>query len=184
MTRPSGTRVLGVDPGSLVTGWGVLSGSVSRPHLEESGAIRLAASRTFAERLGRLGREMDALVSRLRPDVAAVETPFQGASARSALQLAHARGVILAVLANHRIEVVEYTPATVKKAVTGSGRADKQQIGHVVRQLLGRAVAPGHDTSDALAIGLCHLAAGAWRRAVTRSVKNPSESGESTDAVP
>jgi crossover junction endodeoxyribonuclease RuvC len=131
---------------------------------------------------------MDALVSRLCPDVAAVEAPFQGASARAALQLAHARGVILAVLANHRIEVVEYAPATVTKSVAGSGRADKEQVGHVVRQLLGSAVSPGHDASDALAIGLCHLAAGTWRRVVAGSVaskrvKRPAQSGDPTDVA-
>ena len=172
MTGPAGRaarRVLGIDPGSQVTGWGLLGGTAVQPCLLEAGVLRLGAG-DFPQRLALLQERLAELVSRLRPTVAAVESPFHGASARSALQLAHARGVILAVLAGAGVEVVEYTPASVKKAVTGSGRADKRQVAAMVGQLLGAAL-PGssHDLSDALALALCHLASAGHRTAVARA---------------
>jgi len=164
-------RVLGVDPGSRVTGWGLLTGSATRARLLEAGVLRLGA-RDFPLRLALLQNRLSELVSRLRPAVAAVETPFHGASARSALQLAHARGVVLAVLAASGVEVVEYTPATIKKAVTGNGRADKEQVACMVRRQLGCATPrTTYDLSDALAVALCHLASASFRGAVARARK-------------
>lgn len=172
MTRPAPgarLRVLGVDPGSRVTGWGLLGGSAAQARLIEAGVLRLGA-RDFPGRLALLQDRLSELVSRLRPTVAAVEAPFHGASARSALQLAHARGVVLAVLAASGVEVVEYTPATVKKAMTGNGRADKEQVAGMVRRQLGGALPEtSHDLSDALAVALCHLASAGFRGAVTRA---------------
>lgn len=172
MTRPAPgarLRVLGVDPGSRVTGWGLLGGSAAQARLIEAGVLRLGA-RDFPGRLALLQDRLSELVSRLRPTVAAVEAPFHGASARSALQLAHARGVVLAVLAASGVEVVEYTPATVKKAVTGSGRADKRQVASMVGRLLGEPPPQGsHDLSDALALAICHLASAAHGAAVARA---------------
>ena len=153
-------RILGVDPGSITSGWALLGGTPSRPRVLDSGVIPLKSSLPFSQRLATLHRTFEELLRGLRPETAAVEAPFHGASARAALQLAHARGVILAALGNAGVEVAEYSPATVKKAVTGNGRADKAQVDHMVgRLLLG---APGgerpHDLSDALAVALCHLA--------------------------
>lgn len=162
-------RILGIDPGSQVTGWGLLAGSAAEPRLLEAGVLRLGAG-DLAKRLALLQEQLAQLVSRLRPTAAAVESPFHGASARSALQLAHARGVILAVLAAAEVEVAEYTPATVKKAVTGSGRADKRQVASMVGRLLGGPPPSGsHDLTDALALALCHLASAAHRAAVSRA---------------
>jgi len=163
-------RVLGVDPGSLNTGWGVLSGNPSRPGVVECGLIRLAPSQAFAQRLAVLQNALREVVARVQPTAAAVETPFHGASARSALQLAHARGVILAVLGDAGLSVTEYTPAAVKKSVTGDGRAEKSRISAVVIQLLGAAVEnERHDVHDALAVALCHLSTAAFLSAVERS---------------
>ncbi len=151
-------RILGVDPGSITTGWGFIGGSPSSPELLESGVIHLRGS-DFASRLAVLRREFEALVERLHPDTSAVESPFHGANARSALQLAHARGVILAGLAAAGIEVAEYSPATVKKSVTGSGRADKTQVQTMVYRLLATQLRDkSNDLSDALAVALCHQA--------------------------
>ena len=108
-----------------------------RVGLESCGAIRLRPSDDLASRLARLQDELERLVARLSPDGAAVETPFHGSSARSALQLAHARGVVLAVLGRAELSVGEYSPAQVKKAISGNGRADKAQVGAMVRRLLG-----------------------------------------------
>jgi crossover junction endodeoxyribonuclease RuvC len=162
--------VLGVDPGSLATGWGLLEGAPSDPVLVDYGCVRLDGRLPLASRLARLHRELAALVERLQPSVAAVESPFHGPSARSALQLAHARGVILAVLADAGIEIAEYTPTAVKKAVTGAGRADKEQVRQMVRRLLRRREGwESHDISDALAVALCHLTSSSYREAVGRA---------------
>jgi crossover junction endodeoxyribonuclease RuvC len=163
--------VLGVDPGSLKTGWAILAGSASEPRLLCCGVIRLPAESTLAERLKRLQLELQELVAEHRPAIAAVETPFHGKSSRSALQLAHARGAILACLALGNLEVAEYTPATIKKAVTGSGRADKQQV----RRMIARLVDPGaarlpSDATDAVAVALCHSASAGFTAAVARSI--------------
>ena len=163
-------RVLGVDPGSLSTGWGLIVERGGAPGLEDCGSIRLPAACGLPDRLARLQIELEALVARLAPDVAAVETPFHGSSARSALQLAHARGAILAVLARAGLPVAEYTPAQVKKAISGNGRAEKAQVGAMVERLLGLA-RPGapHDVADALAVAWCHLASARFVDAVQRA---------------
>jgi crossover junction endodeoxyribonuclease RuvC len=163
-------RVLGVDPGSLITGWGLLSGPATRPLVEDCGAIRLPRGQALAPRLALLHDELTRLIQRLEPDTAAVESPFHGKSPRAALQLAHARGVVLAALAQAGIEVAEYTPATVKQAITSNGRADKEQVRRMVVALLGQRLAEGPaDLADALAVGLCHLQTGAFQRAVRRA---------------
>jgi crossover junction endodeoxyribonuclease RuvC len=98
------------------------------------------------------------VVERHAPSEASVEAPFQGVSARSALQLAHARGVVLASLGVSGLRVFEYTPATIKKAVTGSGRAEKEQVEAMVSRLVAGADASGRsDIADAIAAALCHL---------------------------
>ena len=162
-------RVLGIDPGSWNTGWGLLDGSPSEPRLVDCGVIRLGKRGSFASRLSHLQGEISDLVDRVRPELAAVEAPFHGASARAALQLAHARGVVLAVLAGSGLEVAEYAPAAVKKAITGNGRADKRQVRKMVQALLGRAAeSRSNDVSDALAVSLCHLSCHGFREAVAR----------------
>ena len=155
---PPGTRILGIDPGSLHTGWGLLGGSFHRPTLIDSGVIRLGQAGSFPCRLAGLRASLEILLSRVAPTAAAVESPFQGINARSALQLAHARGVVLAALAGAGLEVVEYSPAEVKKSVTGTGRADKAQVEFMVGRTLG-ATAMGScgDRADAIAVALCHL---------------------------
>jgi len=127
--------------------------------LVAAGEIKLSDKLSFAQRLSRLHRDVTHLVAEFVPAVAAVEAPFHGVSARSALQLAHARGVILAVLGEADIPVFEYAPATIKKAVTGSGRAEKQQVQFMVRRLIrGADEYESEDVSDAMAAALCHLA--------------------------
>ena len=151
-------RVLGIDPGSLRTGWGLVTGGPSDARVVDCGVVTLGSRRPLPDRLATLYRGMEELIRRLEPSTAAVEAPFFGAGARSALQLAHARGVILAALGNAGVEVAEYSPATVKKSVTGSGRADKTQVGRMVVQLLRLSEPPApHDLSDALAVALCHM---------------------------
>ena len=167
--------ILGVDPGSVATGWGLVGGSGARPALIEAGVIRMAARLPFAERLHRLRCEFEGLLLRLRPAEAAVEAPFHGPNSRAALQLAHARGVVLAALGGAGVPVTEYAPASVKKAVTGSGSAEKAQVQAMIGRLLGLPRAPeSADEADALAVAICHLTGREYRERVAGAlVRSP-----------
>lgn len=163
-------RILGVDPGSLRTGWGLVEVEASRHTLVDCGVIRLASKGGLALRLESLRGEFETLVRKLAPTAAAVEAPFQGVNARAALTLAHARGVLLAVLAGSGVTVAEYAPAAVKKAVTGNGRAEKLQVQAMVGRLLGlRGPMDQPDLADALAVALCHAATESFGAAVSRA---------------
>lgn len=168
LVEPGSLRILGIDPGSLATGWGLVGGTAARPTLIDCAVIRTGASGTeLSERLSRLQRAVEEILDRLAPDCAAVEAPYHGVNARAALQLAHARGVILACLGALGIQTIEYAPATVKKAVTGNGRAPKQQVRLMVSRLLGARDLPGpNDITDALAVALCHASLERYRALV------------------
>jgi crossover junction endodeoxyribonuclease RuvC len=156
-------RILGVDPGTRCAGWAVIAGSVYKPELVACGEIRLPARLAFARRLADLHEGIAAVVAQHEPSDAAVEAPFHGISARSALQLAHARGVVLAALGAAQVPVYEYAPATIKQSVTGNGRAEKAQVAAMVGKLVtGGEACARPDVADAIATALCHLfAAGA-----------------------
>jgi crossover junction endodeoxyribonuclease RuvC len=122
------------------------------------GEIRLPERLAMADRLARLHTGIMSVVQEHAPTEAAVEAPFHGVSARSALQLAHARGVVLAVLGVSGLKVFEYSPATIKKAVTGTGRAEKEQVEAMVSRLVTGGCPPGKsDIADAIAAAICHL---------------------------
>ena len=147
--------ILGVDPGSVVTGWALVAGSPERPRVLACGVIKTSAKRPFGERLATIQDRFVEILAEHRPALAAVESPFHGVSARAALQLAHARGVILAALSRAGVSTVEYSPAKIKKTVTGSGRATKEQVAYMVERLAGTKTS-SHDLSDAIAVALCH----------------------------
>lgn len=152
-------RILGVDPGSECTGWALVGGTALAPRVIDCGEIRASSRAPFPERLAHLRLEFARIVEAAAPSTSAVESPFHGTNARSALQLAHARGVILSVLAEAGVCPVEYAPATVKKTVSGSGRADKDQVRAMVARLTGvRETSLKHDVADAIAVALCHQA--------------------------
>lgn len=149
-------RFLGIDPGSRVTGYGLVEQVGDRLRAIDCGHISCPAKLTLAERLARLAGELAAVVERGRPDVAVLESPFRGVNSRSLIVLAQARGALLATLAGQGIEVLEYAPAQVKTAVTGSGRADKRQVACMVQTLLGlHDPTLSADTTDALAVAIC-----------------------------
>jgi crossover junction endodeoxyribonuclease RuvC len=169
-------RIFGIDPGSERTGYGCVETDGHRHRLVACGAVRVKASDAFPARLARIHRELTALLETMRPECVAVESLFSAANARSALRLGHARGVAILAAVQAGCTVVEYTPAEVKRAVVGYGRADKQQVQQMVRLLLGLSVAPSpHDAADALAVAICHVQAlppvgvpgeaGAWHAA-------------------
>lgn len=148
--------VLGIDPGSRHTGYGLVE--VERGNLRalDHGRISCPAKDPVADRLAHLSRELSTLLDRWRPDAAALETPFHGINARSLVVLAQARGVLLAVLAERGVLIREYSPAEVKSAVTGSGRADKEQVSRMVRLVLTLPKPPSStDAADALALAVC-----------------------------
>ncbi len=162
--------MLGVDPGSVRTGWALVEGTARNPIMVGGDVISLPPKIGFHLRLAALMDRFEEVLDMRRPEVAVVESPFHGINARSALQLAHSRGVVLGVLGRRGIEVQEYSPATIKKTVTGSGRADKDQVRRMVQSVLAvRLQDPASDLSDALAAAYCHLAHEGLRAAIDRA---------------
>ena len=148
--------VLGVDPGSLRTGYGVVETDGRRHRLIETGTLAPERRLSLAEKLRDIHAGVSALIARLHPDALAVEDVFHAANTRTALVLGHVRGVVLLAGAERGVPVHEYPPATVKQQVTGFGRAEKSQVAFMVTRLLELAAEaePG-DATDALAVALC-----------------------------
>lgn len=167
-------RVLGIDPGSDRTGYGCVETSGTHHGLVTCGAVSTRGTAPFTEKLLRIHRELARLIEACRPECVAIETVFSAVNARSALKLGHVRGVAMLAAAEADVPVAEYTPAEIKRAVVGYGRAEKHQMQQMVRLLLGMAAVPSpHDVADALAVAICHLhhlgpAALAGRRAPAR----------------
>jgi crossover junction endodeoxyribonuclease RuvC len=147
--------VLGVDPGSHATGFGVIStGPVVR--MLGGGVIRAGKRASLSERLLTIHRELGAVIDQFRPEAMAVEDLFNARNARSSLVLGHARGVVLLAGAVAGLTVTEYAPREVKKALTGNGAAAKEQVRFMVMRLLALQDSPPLDQSDALAVALAH----------------------------
>ena len=151
-------RILGIDPGSINTGFGVVDYERGRLALVEQGSIATPRGATLPERLARIHRGVMDVISRTSPLAVAVETPFAGRNIASLVQLAQARGVILLAVEEARLELFEYSPRSIKSAVVGYGGAEKDQVAKMVRMLLpGCAmVKMSADASDALAVAICH----------------------------
>ena len=151
-------RIFGIDPGSERTGYGCVESDGRRHRLIVCGAISAAPSDSFPQRLARIHRELTAHLEACRPECVAVEDLFHASNARSALKLGHARGVAILAAVQAGCQVVEYTPAEVKRAVVGYGRAEKTQVQQMIKLLLGLDAPPSpHDAADALAVAICHL---------------------------
>lgn len=152
----SPVRILGLDPGSRHTGFGVIEQSRGRLTVVRFGRFSTPPRVELARRLAQLVTELDELVRELEPSRAALETPFQGLNPRSLIVLAQARGALLATLAGRNVAVREYTPTQVKGAVSGYGRASKEQVARMVEQILSldERIA-NEDASDALAVAIC-----------------------------
>lgn len=161
--------ILGLDPGSLHTGYGLIEcrGGATRPIA--AGRWSAPSKLDVADRLKILADGLDELLQRRRPDFAAMEKPFHGVNSRSVIVLAEARGALLLTLARSGLRIEEYSPAEVKSAVTGSGRAEKEQVARMVRVLLGLAdEAFPSDATDALAVALCSSQRQSLRRFTER----------------
>jgi len=155
-------RVLGVDPGSRATGWALVIAEGNKYHIESAGVVRPAGS-SRPRRLADLQRRLASIVNDLAPDCAAVESSFSGINPKSGLALAESRGVILAVLGCDDLPVSSYSPAQVKSAIVGHGRAEKRQIKYMVVRLLNLDATPQADTADAMAVALTHIHLGSWK---------------------
>lgn len=168
-------RVLGIDPGSEVTGWGVVEGDARRYRVVEYGVVKASPRERFSARLLKVHEGVVALLEKFRPDVCAVEESFFAVNPKTALKLGHVRGVVLVAAERAGVEIAEYAPRLIKQTVVGYGAAEKQQVQAMVRVLLSlRELPTPYDASDALAAAICHLhhagapAAGAERRGARR----------------
>ncbi len=167
-------RIFGIDPGSLRTGYGCIESDGSRHRLIACGAIAPPRDASFPDKLLAIHDGLDALISMHRPDCVAVEDVFHARNVRSALLLGHARGVALLAATRAGVPVVAYSPAEIKRAVVGYGRAEKRQVQGMVKLLLGLDRPPSpHDVADALAVAICHLHNRSPAGAAGRSATGP-----------
>src|SRR5262249_31373456 len=158
--------ILGIDPGSIATGYGIVESRAGRLRVVAHGAITPPPQWGFLDRLPYIATAIEPLVRRISPDGAAVEDAFHARNSRVALKIGCVRGVAILPLVQARIPVHEYAPRLVKKAVTGSGAAEKEQVRRMVRILLGLGPGPlALDASDALAVAICHAHATPIQRA-------------------
>jgi crossover junction endodeoxyribonuclease RuvC len=150
-------RIFGIDPGSDRTGYGCVETDGSRHRIVTCGAIRASGAASFSDRLLAIHSQLAILLRDHRPDAVAIENLFHSTNVRSALKLGHARGVAMLAAAEAGVPIAEYTPAEIKRAVVGYGRAEKPQVQHMVKLILGLAAVPTpHDAADALAVAICH----------------------------
>ena len=161
----SAELILGIDPGTAITGYGVVAkeggGAVS---LVECGVVRTSSGEVLAVRIRDIYEAITTLITRHAPSVLVVEGVFQGKNVQSALKLGHARGAILLAGALGEIPIVEYSPREIKKAVVGNGNATKDQVGFMVQQQLRLKAPPSPaDAADGVAAALCHCIMGTFR---------------------
>jgi len=144
-------RILGLDPGSRITGVGIIEGE----RLIHAESVRLGGG-PMPERLGQIFERLAAIIAEHRPDIAAVETVFMSRNPQAAIKLGQARGAAICAAVAAGMEVFEYAPREIKQAIVGRGSAAKEQVQHMTRILLKTDVRMGEDSADALAVALCH----------------------------
>lgn len=149
--------VLGIDPGYAIVGWGAVNYSGGRLVPVSYGAVTTNADTPFADRLKEIGNDIGTILDKLKPQAISIEKLYFAANTTTAIDVAQARGVIVYEAAKRNIDIFEYTPLQVKQAVVGYGRAEKNQVMELTRQLLKlKSVPKPDDTADALAIAICH----------------------------
>jgi len=169
-------RVLGIDPGSETTGWGVIEGDGNGQsyRLIEYGSIKLSSSASFAARLLKISRALEEVIERLKPEACAIEEAFYSVNPKVTLKLGQVRGVALLAAERAALEIGEYSPRRVKQTVAGYGNADKHQVQQMVRVLLSLAAIPEpHDAADALAVAICHFHHAGIRERLQPAVSAP-----------
>ena len=149
-------RIIGIDPGSRITGYGIIDTDHSQLHFVACGVVKTTTAYPFSHRLNEIFEGINEVVHVHGPAVAAVEDVFLAMNPRSALKLGHARGAAVVAAMQNGLAVFDYSARAVKQAVVGYGQADKKQVQHMVRVLLGLSASPSSDAADALAVAICH----------------------------
>ncbi|MDA8099514.1 MAG: crossover junction endodeoxyribonuclease RuvC [Nitrospiraceae bacterium] len=151
-------RVLGIDPGTLTSGYGIVTEEDHKIFHVASGGISPSAKQPFPKRLGKIYDELEKIIEKYQPQVVVIEDLFVSQNIKAALKLGHARGVAILAAVNAGLPVFEYAPAEVKQAVVGTGKAEKKQVQLMVKALLELPKAPHPaDAADALAAAICHI---------------------------
>lgn len=148
--------ILGIDPGSRITGYGIITKQGNRLIHLDNGAIFTQSAKDFPQRLERIYRGVSEIIAQFRPQAIAVENVFLAKNAQSALKLGQARGAAIVAAVSVGLPVFEYTALQVKQAVVGSGRAEKMQVQQMIKALLNLPEVAQEDASDALAVAVCH----------------------------
>jgi crossover junction endodeoxyribonuclease RuvC len=160
-------RVLGIDPGSEITGWGIVEGDADgrKYHLIEFGAVKLSSSASFAARLLKISHALEEIIRKFKPDACAIEEAFYAANPKVTLKLGQIRGVVLLTAEAAALRIGEYSPRLIKQTVAGYGNAEKHQVQEMVRVLLSlKSVPEPNDAADALAVAICHFHHAGMRR--------------------
>ena len=150
------TRILGIDPGSRLTGYGVVDAAAGRLDFVVCGVVKTTTGQSLAYRLNEIFEGLNEVIQVHRPVVAGVEEVFLSSNPRSALKLGHARGVAVVTAMQNGLAVHDYSARAVKRAVVGYGQATKEQVQHMVQVLLRLTGKPSADAADALAVAICH----------------------------
>ena len=148
--------ILGIDPGSQITGYGLLESLGSRLRHMDNGGIFTRTQDTFPQRLHTIFKGVKELIEKFSPDVVAVENIFYAKNVKSTVQLGHARGAAIVASMEFKLPIFEYTPLVIKQAVVGYGRATKEQVQQMVKRILKLTEITFFDSSDALAVAICH----------------------------
>ena len=149
--------VLGVDPGSIVTGFGLIEKKQNQISCIHAGTISSSNKIPFFQRIHKIYQSMADIMDRYNPQEMAIEDVFFAKNVKSALKIGHARGAVLIAAVENGVKIFEYTPLEIKQSVVGYGRATKEQVCSMVQVILKLETQPGYDTSDALATAICHL---------------------------
>jgi crossover junction endodeoxyribonuclease RuvC len=168
-------RILGIDPGSRVCGYGMITVAGDRLTYVECGVLTAPEHRPAEQRLGEIARGLAEVLDELRPDVVALEEVFARVNVKSALALAQARGMALAVIGLRGVTVASYTAPLVKKTITGRGRAEKDQVARMVAAMVGLRTPPRSDAADALALAITHARAAAVAAMIARSARSATK---------
>lgn len=157
MPKQKPTVILGIDPGTIVMGYGLIEVQQNKMTLLEMGVLKPGKVKDGYKKLQLIYETVSGLISKYKPDSFAIEAPFFGKNVQSMLKLGRAQGVAIAAAMQHGIEVTEYSPKKVKQSVTGNGNADKEQVMKMLQRILQFTEDPKYfDASDALAVAVCH----------------------------
>ena len=150
-------RILGVDPGTIFTGYGIIDFENNELRYVSAGVIKIPVTKEMPPRLETIYNELDKLIKQFKPDEFAIETAFFGKNVQSALKIGYARGVSMLVAIHHDLAIKEYSPREIKKSVVGNGASSKDQVQYMIKKLLAiRKTKIKYDESDALAVAICH----------------------------